>query len=102
MLISDQRDKLEFVGQLRHAGGKWDAARAPLCKGSCREATEGLCSTTCRLKQWLGEKVRRNDFAVEFSRFDDASAKWGAEQTLYVRTMGTPGSLLLQPLSQLR
>ena len=25
---------------------------------SCRETTEGLCSTTRRLKQWFGEKVR--------------------------------------------
>ena len=72
-------DKLKFAELFAqwYAGGKWDAARAPLCKGSCREATEGLCSTTCRLKQWFGEKVCRNDFAVEFSHFDDASAKWG-------------------------
>ncbi len=71
--------KLEFVEPFAkwYAGGKWDAARAPLCKGSCREATEGLCSTTSRLIQWFGEKVRRHNFAVELSDFDDASAKWG-------------------------
>ena len=30
----------------RCAGGKWDTPKAPLCKGSWREAPEGLCSRT--------------------------------------------------------
>ena len=59
------------------AGRKWDAPRAPLCKGSCREATEGLCGTNFRLWKCIGEKVRGNDFAVESSGFGGTSAKWG-------------------------
>ena len=59
------------------AGRKWDAPRAPLCKGSCREATEGLCGTNFRLWKCIGEKVRGNDFAVESSGFGSTSAKWG-------------------------
>ena len=61
----------------RCAGGKWDTPRAPLCKGSCREATEGLCGTIFRLWKCIGKKVRGNDFAVESSGFDGTSAKWG-------------------------
>ena len=54
-----------------------DTPRAPLCKGSCREATEGLCGTIFRVGKCIGEKVRGNDFAVESSGFDRTSAKWG-------------------------
>ncbi len=50
MLIGfiQKSDKLDFVELFVAwcADGKWDTARAPLCKGSCREATEGLCSKT--------------------------------------------------------
>ena len=74
-----QQDKLEFVELFRQwcACGKWDAARAPLCKGSCRAATEGLCSTVLQFRKYFGEKVRGNDFAVESTGFDGTSAKWG-------------------------
>ena len=53
------------------------AARAPLCKGSCREATEGLCGTVLQFRMHFGEKAVGNDFAVESSYFNDASAKRG-------------------------
>ena len=69
----------EFVGLFTewYAGGKWDAARAPLCKGSCREATEGLCSTVLQFRKCFGETAGGNDFAVESSVFDGTSAKRG-------------------------
>ena len=51
--------------------------RAPLCKGSCREATEGLCGTVLQFRKCFGEKAYGNDFAVESSYFNDASAKRG-------------------------
>ena len=54
-----------------------DTARAPLCKGSCREATEGLCGTVLRFGKCFGEKAYGNDFAVESSYSNDASAKQG-------------------------
>ena len=76
--------------------------KAPLCKGSCREATEGLCGTVYRFRKCIGEKVRGNDFAAESSGFDGTWAKKEAEQTWHVLTIGTPGSPPLQPLSQLR
>ena len=78
-LLKQLREKLEFVELFAewYSGGKWDAARAPLCKGSCREATEGLCGTIFRLWKCIGKKVRGNDFAVESSGFDGTSAKWG-------------------------
>ena len=68
-----QSDELEFDELF----GKWYAPRAPLCKGSCREATEGLCGTIFRVGKCIGEKVRQNDFAVESSGFNGTSAKWG-------------------------
>ena len=64
------------------AGGKTEAPKAPLCKGSCREATEGLCSKTFLARLGIGEK--------------------GPQRALSVLTMGTYGSPPLQPLSQLR
>ena len=48
-----------------------------MCKGSCREATEGLCGTIFRVGKCIGEKVLGNDFAVESTGFDGTSAKWG-------------------------
>ena len=53
------------------------AERAPLCKGSCRAATEGLCGRILRLGKCAGEKVRGIDFAVVSSGFDGTPAKWG-------------------------
>ena len=53
------------------------ASKAPLCKGSCREATEGLCSTVLQFRKCFGEKAYGNDFAAESSYFNDASAKRG-------------------------
>ena len=77
--FTQQRDKLVFAELFAewYSGGKGDAARAPLCKGSCREATEGLCGTIFRLWKCIGEKVRGNDFTVESTGFDGTSAKWG-------------------------
>ena len=37
---------------------------------SCRETTEGLCSTTRRLKQWFGEKVRAKATPPRVERHD--------------------------------
>ena len=71
--------KLEFVGLFGQwcAGGKWDAAKAPLCKGSWPGGPEGLCSTVLQFRKCFGEKAYGNDFAVESSYFNDASAKRG-------------------------
>ena len=77
--LSRYSDKLEICRDVCqwYAGGKRDAARAPLCKGSCREATEGLCSTVLQFRKCFGEKAGGNDFAVESSVFDGTSAKRG-------------------------
>ena len=45
----------------------WYATRAPLCKGSWREAPEGLCSTVIQFWKCFGKKAFGNDFAAESS-----------------------------------
>ena len=48
-------------------GWMWYATRAPLCKGSWREAPEGLCSTVIQFWKCFGKKAFGNDFAAESS-----------------------------------
>ncbi len=43
----------------KYDGSTWGrrAPKAPLCKGSCREATEGLCGEMFPIRQTFGEYV---------------------------------------------